>query len=494
MKKIAQLTLFIAIALWSNGAFAQEADAQFINNSPDAPERVDIYINNERQAFGVSFRWYTNYLPIPVGTDLAFEVRATGSDPTSPPLASETYTIEEGRSYTVILDGLVGGSEDDQLTFSLYNDADRPTEPILGVEYLGALHHGVTDAGRFNVFDGENELDQPNLVYQLGYKGFTNFATVLLKSETFVVKDIDDSSKTIGVFPYDAILSDIGGGITVVASGLVGSTDPDKAFALVVYRQPSEGGPGQVIPNLQPPSADEFDGKTFSINVGFDRCVEVRGESKRKGANVVIWDRNNKPHQQWKFTAVGDGYYEIRNLNSNQCMDVAGASTETNANVLQWDCNGQANQQFKVEDIGAGRYRLIARHSGQNLEVEDAGNFNGANVQQHDGHFYYFMLEEIGGTAVARTTEGVEPKSGFASNELLSFPNPVSSELTIKTPTGFLTGEADIQVFSSTGQLLMTQKTSKSATSLSVEELKAGTYFVRITSHKEQLNARFFKK
>ena len=493
MKRIAQLILPFAIVLSCHFTYAQEAEAQFINNSLDTPERVDIYINNERQAFGLYFRWYTNYLPIPVGADLELEVRATGSDPTSPPLVSETYTIEEDGSYTIILNGLAGGSADDGLTFSVYNDADR-SGPSTGVEYLGVLHHGVTNAGRLNVFDGENELDQPNIVYRLGYNESTNFATVLQKSETFVIKDTDIASETIGVFPYDGIPADIGGGITVVASGIVGSTDPDRAFALVVYRQPSEGGPGRVISNLQPTVTDEFDGKTFFINVGFNRCVEVLGASKRRGTNVVIWDRNDQAHQQWKFTAVGDGYYEIRNLNSDRCMDVAGASTEANANVLQWDCNGQANQQFKVENIGAGRYRLTARHSGQNIEVEEAGNFNGGNVQQHDERFYYFMLEEVDGAEAARTADEFRQKERPTSDELMSFPNPVGSTLNLKMPADFSEQGAEIQVFSSTGQLLMTQKMSKKSTELDVENLKAGNYLVKIMSEGELFTTRFLKK
>ena len=497
MKTITHLILVLGLILGvsCHVTYAQEAQAQFINNSLDTPDRIDIYINHERQASGLYFRWYTNYLPIPSGADLAFEVRATGSDPASPPLVSETYTIEEDGSYTIVLNGLMDGVGEDFLTFSLYNDANRPTGPMTGVEYLGILHHGLTDAGRLNVFDGEDELDQPNIVYQLGYGEFTNFATVLQKSETFVVKDVDNSSEVIGVFPYSALLGDIGGGITLVASGQVGSSDPERAFALVAYRQPSEGGPGRVIPNQQPSLAGEFDGKTYFINVGFDRSMEVVGESKSKGANVVIWDRNNKAHQQWTFTAVGDGYYEIRNLNSRKCLDVAGASTQTNANVLQWDCNGRANQQFRVEDIGAGRYRLIARHSGQNLEVENAGNFNGANVQQHDQHFYYFMLEESTGAATTRTAETSKPilEENVEADKPLFFPNPVDAELHLQLPADFLKGEATVRVYSATGQLLITQLVKTQTSRLPVETLRAGPYLIRVVSHDRQLNARFLK-
>jgi Tfp pilus assembly protein PilX len=55
-----------------------------------------------------------------------------------------------------------------------------------------------------------------------------------------------------------------------------------------------------------------------------DKCMEVAGAGTANGSNVQ--QRSCNPtarHHQWQFTAVGNGYYKITNLNSGKVLDVA---------------------------------------------------------------------------------------------------------------------------------------------------------------------------
>ncbi|MES1190758.1 MAG: glycoside hydrolase family 11 protein [Steroidobacter sp.] len=112
-------------------------------------------------------------------------------------------------------------------------------------------------------------------------------------------------------------------------------------------------------------------------------CVDAAGSGN--GSNVqqyACWGGSN---QSWTFVSVGNGYYEIKGVQSGRCLDVVNQSTADGANVQLYDCWAGNNQQWSVAyaNDGTGNAEIINRNSGKCLDVSGSSNANGANIQQY---------------------------------------------------------------------------------------------------------------
>jgi|GEM_PF-1369627 len=124
-------------------------------------------------------------------------------------------------------------------------------------------------------------------------------------------------------------------------------------------------------------------GNYFLQNLNSGLNMDVFGISTADGANIAQGTPNNGTNQQFKFTHLGDGVYQILAVHSGKSIDIDAIKMNDGANVQQWTYFGSANQQFIVfpTDL-TGTYKLIAKHSGKVVEVAGASTANNANVQQ----------------------------------------------------------------------------------------------------------------
>jgi len=124
-------------------------------------------------------------------------------------------------------------------------------------------------------------------------------------------------------------------------------------------------------------------GNYFLQNRNSGLNMDVFGISTADGANIAQGTPNNGTNQQFKFTHLGDGVYQILAVHSGKSIDIDAIKMNDGANVQQWTYFGSANQQFIVfpTDL-TGTYKLIAKHSGKVVEVAGASTANNANVQQ----------------------------------------------------------------------------------------------------------------
>ncbi len=116
------------------------------------------------------------------------------------------------------------------------------------------------------------------------------------------------------------------------------------------------------------------------------KCIDVYNGGTSNGNDVIQSDCASTARQQWHFSAISDGYYQIQNSNSGLCLDVSGKSTADGANILQWSCKSSTNQQFLKEDMGEGYYRLKSRLSGKCIDVYAAGTSDGDTLVQWTCH------------------------------------------------------------------------------------------------------------
>jgi cytochrome c peroxidase len=114
--------------------------------------------------------------------------------------------------------------------------------------------------------------------------------------------------------------------------------------------------------------------------------MEVAGAGTAQGSNVQQWSCvPNAKHHQWQFTAIGDGYYKITNVNSGKALDVAGISWADGANIYQWDYIAGSNQKWKPVAQSDGSYQLVAAHSNKCADVW-GDTADGVNIAQHGCH------------------------------------------------------------------------------------------------------------
>ncbi|MBN2486782.1 MAG: RICIN domain-containing protein [Bacteroidales bacterium] len=131
------------------------------------------------------------------------------------------------------------------------------------------------------------------------------------------------------------------------------------------------------------------------------------GQINNDGANVQQWSKTNAANQQFRFTDLGNGVYQIICVASGKSIDISGVSTNDGANVHQWSYVGGANQKFVVKDAGGGYYKLVASHSNKIVEVAGFSTSTGGNIQQWtdvNQTSGQWRLEPVGGSSLANGT------------------------------------------------------------------------------------------
>lgn len=204
------------------------------------------------------------------------------------------------------------------------------------------------------------------------------------------------------------------------------------------------------------------------------------------GCNIQQWGFMGTANQQFTFTHLGNDVYKIICVQSGKSMDVSGVSTADGANVQQWGYVGGGNQQFLMVPVDNDYYKIVAKHSGKLVEVSDFSTVNGGNVQQWtdvnqaSGQWKLNRLSAAMPATIARTTG----KDGIAGISV--YPNPAMTTLY----TGGIKNPVNIEVYNSLGQLQL----SSFGTSIAVDGLKAGAYYVRLRSKGKYQVFKFIKQ
>ncbi len=87
------------------------------------------------------------------------------------------------------------------------------------------------------------------------------------------------------------------------------------------------------------------DGKTYLLDL--DRGLA------ENGTNIGIWENTNSDAQLFKFVENGDGSYNIctKVTGDQSAIGVTGGSLEVGANVIEWECDSTPNQNWTLEIV-----------------------------------------------------------------------------------------------------------------------------------------------
>jgi len=128
------------------------------------------------------------------------------------------------------------------------------------------------------------------------------------------------------------------------------------------------------------------------------KALDVFNWATNSGAPIVQWARNNQAVQQWRFTDVGSGYYQIRSVHSGMAIQFPDASD--GAGLVQMTASSSTRQHFRLADSDSGYVRFINRHSNKAIDVWEWSTADGGRIAQWpdtNGWNQQWQLINIGG-------------------------------------------------------------------------------------------------
>ena len=169
------------------------------------------------------------------------------------------------------------------------------------------------------------------------------------------------------------------------------------------------------------------------INYGSGKALDISGANTGNTANVIQWNDQASPNQQFYLTDLGNGYWSIMASHSGRSLDVAAWSTQDGGNIQQYDYHGGNNQQWQLKRSTTGAFNIVSRHSGKSLTVTNAAN--GGNVYQQNDNAspyqrWYLNPVDIGcGGSVSSEYASPVSLSAVAGNGYIDLSWTVAGEL-----------------------------------------------------------------
>lgn len=109
--------------------------------------------------------------------------------------------------------------------------------------------------------------------------------------------------------------------------------------------------------------------------------MDIYGGSSDNRARLQIYNANNSQAQMFTFKQVGNGLYEIVNVNSDKPFEAQGGSASNGGAVSQYSSNGTCAQHWSIVDCGNGEYSFINSKSGKAIDVPGGNGVSGSALQ-----------------------------------------------------------------------------------------------------------------
>ncbi|OXM17257.1 RICIN domain-containing protein [Paenibacillus herberti] len=138
--------------------------------------------------------------------------------------------------------------------------------------------------------------------------------------------------------------------------------------------------------------------KTYSIiNRLTGKALGIVNNGTTDGDKVEQRTYTAAASQAWKLVDVGEGYYQLRNVNSGSNITVGNALAD-GAQTSIWTSSPSTSQQFKLLNAGDGYIKLMNRYSSKVLSITGGSTADGAlNIQTSvsNGLSQYWSFIEV---------------------------------------------------------------------------------------------------
>ncbi len=219
-----------------------QARVQVIHNSADAAaSKVDIWLNDQMLIDDFEFRTASPFIDAPAGEKFDITVQPSNSTDTTNGLARFTYTLEAGKTYQLIANGIVIPTGYNPATpFNIYV-FDRGREFATAPGRTDVLvFHGSTDAPVVDVV--EVGVGAGTVVNDLEYAEFAGYLELPTADYSLQIRD---QSGTTTVAQFAAPLATLGlngAALTVVASGFLNPAANNNGPAFGLWAALPTGG------------------------------------------------------------------------------------------------------------------------------------------------------------------------------------------------------------------------------------------------------------
>ncbi len=231
------------------------ARVQVIHNSADAAAAsVDVWLNDVLLLDNFAFRTASPFVDAPAGVEFTVAIKGPDSMDPSNPIWSQNYTLEAGKTYVLVANGIVSGTGYTPATpFDIYvYDMGREEAMMQGNTDL-LVFHGSTDAPTVDVT--EIGKGAGTIIDNLTYGEFTGYLE--LPTEDYILS-ITDESGINTVVSYAAPLSTLGldgASLVTVASGFLNPANNSNGEAFGLWAALPSGGELVQLPEFVAGSA-----------------------------------------------------------------------------------------------------------------------------------------------------------------------------------------------------------------------------------------------
>ena len=109
--------------------------------------------------------------------------------------------------------------------------------------------------------------------------------------------------------------------------------------------------------------------------------TDVTSASTANGARVQLYSSNNTNAQKYRFESIGNGTFEIVNINSGKVLDVSSGSTANGAALQQYTSNNTVAQQWTVRNYGSGKIALVSVNANKAVDIPGGNAVQQAQLQ-----------------------------------------------------------------------------------------------------------------
>jgi len=257
--------------------------------------------------------------------------------------------------------------------------------------------------------------------------------------------------------------------------------------------------------NVNYPQAGFFTVKTAN-NTGFNPTIEIwlDGVKMLDQAAVINTDYtinvpagthqifiDNKGHDWIEISRYYSSFGATVNAKSNGLMSSKSAYGWVHNKDYNWNYiatnglpNSITNARVVILGLDDGNYEIVFYNTltgatvSQNIVLSSNGNLY-ANIPDMLWDYSFKITEAIATSASKAIKE---------TSDVVLFPNPASSKLTIKG----IKGKAHITIFDICGKVMMSKELTRNT--IDISSLKKGSYIVNITTATENINRKIIKE
>ena len=150
------------------------------------------------------------------------------------------------------------------------------------------------------------------------------------------------------------------------------------------------------------------------VNKASGKVIDVQSASTANFARIFQWTLHGGANQQWHFTKLASGFYEIKSQNSDKLLDIvgSGANCANGTTTEQYVNDNTGSQQWNIVKQSDNSYKLFNKTCNTKvLRVVNNAITDGANLELFDDvanieYSKWFIIEIPCTSPIICTTNG----------------------------------------------------------------------------------------